>query len=60
MLKTFPSVAHNGTISTQMSNVQCLGTESRLTECPHSAGGNGSAASLTCFIHHSGKEILAT
>ena len=32
-----------------MSNVQCSGNESRLIECPHSSGGNGSVATLTCF-----------
>ena len=31
-----------------MSNVRCSGNESRLTECPHSPGGNGSFATLNC------------
>ena len=32
-----------------LSNVQCSGSESRLIDCPHSSGGNGSDAELTCY-----------
>ena len=43
-----------------MSNVQCLGTESRLIDCPHSSGGGGSGglwsdATLSCYPFSSGK-----
>ena len=31
-----------------MSNVRCLGTESRLIDCPHSVGGSGDLATLSC------------
>ena len=37
-----------------MSNVQCLGNESRLTDCPHSSGGSGSGATLECYPYNSG------
>ena len=32
-----------------MSNVQCSGTENKLTDCPHSSGGSGSGATLMCY-----------
>ena len=31
-----------------MSNTNCVGTESRLVDCPHSTGGSGSAVNLSC------------
>ena len=31
-----------------MSNVQCSGTETRLTECPYQPGGTGAVATLNC------------
>ena len=37
-----------------MSNVQCLGNESRLTDCPHNSGGNGPGATLECYPYSSG------
>ena len=33
---------------THMSNVRCVGTESRLMDCPHTVGGSGDLASLRC------------
>ena len=33
-----------------MSNVTCVGDESRLTDCPFTLGGNGSPVSLTCSL----------
>ena len=32
-----------------MNNVQCSGTENKLTDCPHSSGGSGSGATLRCY-----------
>ena len=32
-----------------MSNVQCSGTENKLTDCPYSSGGSGSGATLMCY-----------
>ena len=49
------STSFGATAPTHMSNVQCSGNESRLIECPHSSGGNGSAVSLTCDYRSSGK-----
>ena len=31
-----------------MSNVMCVGTESRLIDCPYTNGGSGSPVSLRC------------
>ena len=31
-----------------MSNVVCVGTESRLIDCPYTTGGSGSPVSLEC------------
>ena len=31
-----------------MSDVQCVGTESRLIDCPYTSGGSGSLVSLEC------------
>ena len=39
---------YRGSAPVHMGNVQCSGSESRLIDCPHSAGGRGSAARLTC------------
>ena len=38
-----------------MNNVQCSGSESRLIDCPHSSGGSGSDARLTCPYYSNGK-----
>ena len=40
------------TAPVHMSNVQCSGTESRLTECPYTSGGSGSDASLYCDYYY--------
>jgi hypothetical protein len=51
-------LGRNGTSSTNydystdlpvvMSNVECVGTESRLIDCPYTTGGSGSPVSLRC------------
>ena len=41
--------SYRETTPVHMSNVQCSGTENRLTDCPHSSGGSGSGATLRCY-----------
>ena len=46
--------SYRETTPVHMSNVQCLGTESRLTDCPHSSGVSVSGAALECHSSNSG------
>ena len=48
------STSYRETTPVHMSDVQCSGTESRLTDCPHTPGGSGSGVSLECGYYSSG------
>ena len=39
---------YTGNLTVVMSNVQCVGTESRLIDCSYTSGGSGSPVSLEC------------
>ena len=53
-LYAYYSTSYRETTPVLMSNVQCLGNESRLTDCPHSTGVSASGATLQCNPYNTG------
>ena len=54
-LSAYYSTYDRETAPVHMSNVECSGNESRLIDCPHSSGGNGSGATLRCNYYNDGR-----
>ena len=45
-------ISSRGIAPVHMSNVQCSGTESNLTVCPHTSGGSGTSATQICYYSY--------